>query len=147
MLENLNLTGVYGLRLDEKTRIVVPSELREELSDKIQGDFYLLIAPYEKNEYSAIRVTPYPKEEYERKAEEMNRLQEPGCNKAMFFAQYRSKIDNQGRINITKFLADLMGFSLRSDVYVVGNGNYFEIVKLNRTEILEKIFGIKEKPK
>jgi len=104
------MTGTYEHALDTKSRLSMPSRLREELGDS----FHLAMGADE-------CLTIYPQQAWEDLCRRADELEDEEDREAMevFFAQtYRCTVDAQNRIVIP---ADLREYAhLERDVVVVG---------------------------
>jgi MraZ protein len=111
--------GTYYHSLDEKSRVIVPSKLRELLGANVYINFAL-------DKCLAV----YPVETYERMAEKIIKKssfdKKIRAFKRIFFAStYQCDIDKQGRIQLTKDSLDKS--SITKDVVIVGMEDHIEI--------------------
>ncbi len=114
----MGFTGIFNHGLDQKNRIFIPAEFREELGE----NFYL---------YRAVEhcITVYTAERWQQITENIEGdTNSEKCRKIkrMFFSRVSScRMDKQGRITIPANL--IAHASLEKDVVVVGMGNCIEI--------------------
>lgn len=117
----VNFVDEYSRQLDERGRIIMPSKVREKLSETV----YVTQAPSEKC------LHLYSEEEWNRVAEKVNKLPTATDPNAaafvrLFFGKATSvQIDKQGRIPIAKRLLDYA--NLTKEVVLVGANTRLEI--------------------
>lgn len=138
-LERLALTGTYRFNVDEKGRVIVPSAFVDELSSKINQEYYLLAMPEGKNNSYTLKIKPVLKTDYETKAAEFNKKPEDDAERKQFFNHYLLKMDNYNRINLTLPLMTYMGWETKADVLIAGCGNYFEIYKPEQNSAIQVV--------
>ena len=111
------MTGTYEHALDTKSRLSMPSRLREEIGDS----FHLAMGADE-------CLTIYPQTAWEDLCRRADELEDEEDREAMevFFAQsYRCVVDSQNRIVITPLLREYA--QLEKDVVIVGANNVARI--------------------
>ena len=104
------MTGTYEHALDTKSRLSMPSRLREEIGDT----FHLAMGADE-------CLTIYPQSAWEDLCRRADELEDEEDREAMevFFAQsYRCVVDSQNRIGIPPLLREYA--QLEKDVVIVG---------------------------
>ena len=104
------MTGTYEHALDTKSRLSMPSRLREEIGDS----FHLAMGADE-------CLTIYPQDAWDDLRRRADELEEEEDREAMevFFAQtYRCTVDSQNRIVIPPLLREYA--KLEKDVVIVG---------------------------
>ena len=135
--------GHYEHNIDEKGRITIPAEFREEL-----GDSVVITQGYDGN------LQALPLELYELLAERIRGISilDPNSRRLRrIFFSYAKKIefDKAGRVLLPAFLRDTA--NLKETAILVGNGEYFELwspenwqvqqTSLNDVEANEQRFG------
>lgn len=117
----VNFVDEYPRQLDERGRIIMPSKVREKLSETV----YVTQAPSERC------LHLYSEEEWNRVAEKVNKLPTATDPNAaafvrLFFGKATSvQIDKQGRIPIAKRLLDYA--NLTKEAVLVGANTRLEI--------------------
>ena len=117
----VNFGDEYPRQLDERGRIIMPSKVREKLSDTV----YVTQAPSDRC------LHLYSEDEWNRVAEKVNKLPTATDPNAaafvrLFFGKATSvQIDKQGRIPLAKRLMDYAG--LEKEVVLVGANTRLEI--------------------
>ena len=116
------MTGTYEHALDTKSRLSMPSRLREEIGDS----FHLAMGADE-------CLTIYPQTAWEDLCRRADELEDEEDREAMevFFAQsYRCTVDSQNRIVIPPLLREYA--QLEKDVVIVGANNVARIWNAKR---------------
>ena len=116
------MTGTYAHALDTKSRLSMPSRLREEIGDS----FHLAMGADECQ-------TIYPQTAWEDLCRRADELEDEEDREAMevFFAQsYRCVVDSQNRIVIPPLLREYA--QLEKDVVIVGANNVARIWNAQR---------------
>ena len=116
------MTGTYEHALDTKSRLSMPSRLREEIGDT----FHLAMGADE-------CLTIYPQNAWEELCRRADELEDEEDREAMevFFAQaYRCVVDSQNRIVIPPLLREYA--QLEKDVVIVGANNVARIWNAKR---------------
>ena len=116
------MTGTYEHALDTKSRLSMPSRLREEIGDC----FHLAMGADE-------CLTIYPQTAWEDLCRRADELEDEEDREAMevFFAQsYRCTVDSQNRIVIPPLLREYA--QLEKDVVIVGANNVARIWNAKR---------------
>ena len=116
------MTGTYEHALDTKSRLSMPSRLREEIGDS----FYLAMGTDE-------CLTIYPQTAWEDLCRRADELEDEEDREAMevFFAQaYRCVVDSQNRIVIPPLLREYA--QLEKDVVIVGANSVARIWNAKR---------------
>ena len=116
------MTGTYEHALDTKSRLSMPSRLREEIGDS----FHLAMGADE-------CLTIYPQSAWEDLCRRADELEDEEDREAMevFFAQsYRCTVDSQNRIVIPPLLREYA--QLEKDVVIVGANNVARIWNAKR---------------
>lgn len=116
------MTGTYEHALDTKSRLSMPSRLREEIGDT----FHLAMGADE-------CLTVYPQNAWEELCRRADELEDEEDREAMevFFAQaYRCVVDSQNRIVIPPLLREYA--QLEKDVVIVGANNVARIWNAKR---------------
>ncbi len=117
----VNFVDEYPRQLDERGRIILPAKVREAMS----GIVYVTRSMSDKCLYL------YPKEEWERISEKINRLPTATDRNAAAFARLFfgkatcSDVDKQGRVPVSKRLIEYAG--LKKDVVLVGANTRLEL--------------------
>lgn len=111
--------GQYEHNIDEKGRITIPAEFREEL-----GDCVVITQGYDGN------LQALPLELYDLLAERIRGISilDPDSRRLRrIFFSYAKKIefDKAGRVLLPAFLRDTA--NLKENAILVGNGEYFEL--------------------
>lgn len=130
MLDDLALSGFYGRKLDPQGRIIFPPNFKDEIRQKVDGDFYLLLVPKERDGTKFIRGGPVPKSYYDNMVMELNKRDVDDPNRRDFFSSLKVELDDQGRLPLTTYLIELVGFKTGEAHYFFGYGNYFDIYNL-----------------
>ena len=122
--------GTYNHSLDEKSRVIMPSKLREQLGTRVYISLGL-------DKCLAV----YPVETFERLVAKMSsqNSNDPKVRsyKRTFFANsYLCEIDKQGRIQLTK--ESLEKCSIKKDVIIIGADDKVEIWDKERYLTLEE---------
>jgi len=116
------MTGTYEHALDTKSRLSMPSRLREEIGDC----FHLAMGADE-------CLTIYPQAAWEELCRRADELEDEEDREAMevFFAQaYRCTVDSQNRIVIPPLLREYA--QLEKEVVIVGANNVARIWNAQR---------------
>ena len=141
-IEKLALQGTYGAKFDERNRIFFPVEFRDQVDMALGGiDYYVILSPTIKNSSEVLRIDPISFEDYDDKVREMNGKDENDPERIRFFKKYKDTLDNQGRFRVTSLLFRMMGYQKGREYCFVGNGEYCELLKANREETKNLIFG------
>ncbi len=117
----VNFVDEYPRQLDERGRIILPSRVRENMSDTV----------YVTRSMSDKCLHVYTQEEWDRISEKVNQLPTATDRNAaafvrLFFGKAASAaIDKQGRISVAKRLIDYAGLS--KDIVLVGANTRLEI--------------------
>ena len=117
----VNFVDEYPRQLDERGRIILPSKVREKMSDTI----------YVTRSMSDKCLHMYTQEEWDKISEKINQLPTATDRNAaafvrLFFGKATSAvIDKQGRIPIAKRLMEYAGLS--KDIVLVGANTRLEI--------------------
>lgn len=111
--------GEYIHKLDNKNRIMIPSDFRGDL----KGDFYLTKGP-EKS------LLVYTEEEFKKRSAALDQLvyenKKNRAIKRLFFSStVKVNLDKQGRILINKSLKDYAAIS--DEAMIIGNNTIIEI--------------------
>lgn len=125
--------GEYRHSLDDKSRIVLPSKFRSQLSSTI----------YVSLDFDNC-LSLYSEEEFQKKAETINQLDEFDTSaralKRIFFTNsYDTNIDKQGRVSLSKSLQEKVG--IIKNIVIVGAFNHIQIFseeEYNKRYILEE---------
>ena len=125
----------YERQLDERGRIILPSKLREDVSDTV----YITQSPSEKC------LHLYTAEEWERLAEKVSQLPTATDRNAAAFVRHffgkatAAAVDKQGRIPIAKRLIDFAG--LKKDAMLIGANTRLEIWDAKTWERYQEALG------
>lgn len=116
------MTGTFEHTIDGKSRLFIPSRLKEELGDS----FYLAMGTDQ-------CLTIYPQAAWEalcRRAEELEEEEDIEAMEVFFAQSYRCTVDSQNRIVIPSLLRDYA--MLEKDVVIVGSNNVAKIWNAQR---------------
>ena len=125
--------GEYSRQLDERNRFILPSKIREKISDTI----YITRSPSDKC------LNIYNQEEWEAIAQKVRELPTgTDRNAAMFqrrlFAKAMScEPDKQGRVPLTPELIEFA--DLKKDIVLVGSNTKIEIWDLERWKKIDEL--------
>lgn len=114
------MIGKYSAKLDEKSRLFVPSKLRSELGDS----FFVTLGV----NCGHRCLTVYTQEEWHRLSDNYNALsisQRSGATSLIFMNAAECVPDKQYRFALTPFLLDYAGIG--RDVMIVGRAGQAEI--------------------
>lgn len=111
--------GEFTHKMDNKNRIMMPSEFRDILSE----EFYITKGP-EKS------LVIYTKEEFEKQSQRLDNLvienKKNRAIKRLFFSStIKTSLDKQGRVLLNKNLRDYA--NIASDAMIIGNNTTIEI--------------------
>lgn len=111
--------GEFTHKMDNKNRIMMPSEFRDILSE----EFYITKGP-EKS------LVIYTKEEFEKQSQRLDNLvienKKNRAIKRLFFSStIKTSLDKQGRVLLNKNLRDYA--NIDSEVMIIGNNTTIEI--------------------
>ncbi len=132
----VNFVDEYSRQLDERGRIVLPSKIRDKMSDAV----YVTRSVSDKCLYL------YTQEEWDKISAKVAELPTTTDKKAAAFARtFFGKatcavIDKQGRVPIAKRLADYAG--LERDVVLVGANTRLELWDSAEWEIYQSSVGL-----
>ena len=138
--------GEFTHKMDNKNRIMMPSEFRDILSE----EFYITKGP-EKS------LVIYTKEEFEKQSQRLDNLvienKKNRAIKRLFFSStIKTSLDKQGRVLLNKNLRDYA--NIASDAMIIGNNTTIEIwdvatweayineVEVNLSDIMDSWYGI-----
>ena len=116
------MTGTFEHTIDGKSRLFIPSRLKEELGDS----FYLAMGTDQ-------CLTIYPQAAWEalcRRAEELEEEEDIEAMEVFFAQSYRCTVDSRNRIVIPSLLRDYA--MLEKDVVIVGSNNVAKIWNAQR---------------
>jgi len=118
---NYHFIGEYEHNVDNKNRVILPSEIRED----IQDDETLILAP----DIAEHCLALYPKSRWENflQSEELqgNTTESRKFRRALASQASETKVDSQGRINIRDKLKE--SADIKDTVTVVGNIDRVEL--------------------
>ena len=140
------MTGKYGAKLDEKSRLFVPSKLRKELGET----FFVTLGV----NCGHRCLTAYTAEEWQRLTDNYNALsiaKRSGPTSLIFMNAVECTPDKQFRFSLTPFLLSYAGID--RDVMIVGRAgqaeiwdtkefNAFETENLTPEKLLESLEAI-----
>ena len=111
--------GTYSHNLDDKSRLILPSKLREKLG----GTVYVSLGLDK-------CLAVYPEEVFEQMAKQLSTVSslnaENRSYKRIFFSSsYQCDVDKQGRIQLTK--DSLEKCNIKKDVMIIGVEDHIEI--------------------
>lgn len=138
--------GEFTHKMDNKNRIMMPSEFRDILSE----EFYITKGP-EKS------LVIYTKEEFEKQSQRLDNLvienKKNRAIKRLFFSStIKTSLDKQGRVLLNKNLRDYA--NIYSEAMIIGNNTTIEIwdvatweayineVEVNLSDIMDSWYGI-----
>ena len=138
--------GEFTHKMDNKNRIMMPSEFRDILSE----EFYITKGP-EKS------LVIYTKEEFEKQSQRLDNLvienKKNRAIKRLFFSStIKTSLDKQGRVLLNKNLRDYA--NIASEAMIIGNNTTIEIwdvatwetyineVEVNLSDIMDSWYGI-----
>lgn len=110
---NNKLIGSYRVRLDEKSRFVLPKPLRSKFPG---GKLYLVV--YDK-EHAKI----FPEAVWENYAEKLDEDK----RKQFYARSFELKMDAQGRVVIPQIVMEKSEFKKESTLIIAGVGDYMEL--------------------
>ncbi len=118
------LNGTYYCKMDSKGRIMLPVELRKQLSDLKMDSFVLKRAVFEKN------LEMYPMNEWGKLMEKLNKLNRFKKKNIEFLTRFLAgvrnvNIDGTGRMQIPKDLVNIAG--LQKEVVIASAINILQI--------------------
>ena len=118
------LNGTYYCKMDSKGRIMLPTELRKQLSDLQITDFVLKRAVFHDN------LEMHPKNEWSKLMEKLNKLNRFNKKKMDFLTRFLAgvrnvNIDSTGRLQIPKDLVNAAG--LKKEVVIASAINILQI--------------------
>lgn len=117
----VNFVDEYPRQLDERGRIILPSRVREKVSDTV----------YVTRSMSDKCLNIYTCEEWDRISEKVNQLPTATDKNAAAFARLFfgkascAAVDKQGRVPVSKSLIEYAG--LKKDVVLVGANTHLEL--------------------
>ena len=118
------LTGKYTRHVDNKSRLMIPMDLREHLGAEKGDPIYIHYAP---KIHLAIVL---PSETYQRVQEVYNKLPMSHPSRIHFNTTvYKKRLDKDGRLQVGNFR--------KCRVVVVGNGDSFYITSSSLQKLLE----------
>ncbi|WP_099320871.1 division/cell wall cluster transcriptional repressor MraZ [Anaerococcus sp. Marseille-P3625] len=111
--------GEFTHKLDNKNRIMMPSEFRDILSE----EFYITKGPENS-------LVIYTKEEFEKQSQRLDNLvienKKNRAIKRLFFSStIKTSLDKQGRVLLNKNLRDYA--NIASEAMIIGNNTTIEI--------------------
>ena len=111
--------GTYNHSLDEKSRVILPSKLREKLG----GTVYITLGLDK-------CLAVYPEETFENIAAKLSKISDyqsdnRGYKRTFFSNSYQCDVDKQGRIQLTKDSLDKC--FIKKDVVIIGIDDHVEI--------------------
>ena len=138
--------GEFTHKLDNKNRIMMPSEFRDILSE----EFYITKGPENS-------LVIYTKEEFEKQSQRLDNLvienKKNRAIKRLFFSStIKTSLDKQGRVLLNKNLRDYA--NIASEAMIIGNNTTIEIwdvatweayindVEVNLSDIMDSWYGI-----
>ena len=138
--------GEFTHKMDNKNRIMMPSEFRDILSE----DFYITKGPENS-------LVIYTKEEFEKQSQRLDNLvienKKNRAIKRLFFSStIKTSLDKQGRVLLNKNLRDYA--NIASEAMIIGNNTTIEIwdvatweayineVEVNLSDIMDSWNGI-----
>lgn len=112
--------GEFRSKLDKQGRVVIPAKIREQIKEKyvfitrgFEECLFLFPESVWKVQSDKLKILPFTKGD-------------PRAFGRLFFTgAYRTKIDNQGRLNIPVNLIDYAG--IKNGVFILGVGTRIEI--------------------
>ncbi len=118
------LNGTYYCKMDAKGRIMLPAELRKQLSDMQMDSFILKRAVFHNN------LEMHPKNEWSKLMEKLNKLNRFKKKNVDFLTRFLAgvrnvNIDTTGRLQIPKDLVDKA--QLKKDVVIASAINILQI--------------------
>jgi len=118
------LNGTYYCKMDSMGRIMLPSELRKQLSDLQMDNFVLKRAVFHNN------LEMHPKNEWSKLMEKLNKLNRFKKKNADFLTRFLAgvrnvNIDGTGRLQIPKDLVTIAG--LKKEVVIASAINILQI--------------------
>jgi len=118
------LYGNYDVAIDDKNRMLIPSELRKAIDPVNDGEAFFLVPRAEG------KVWLYADRYYRTLAEQMTKEMAPGedlqkFNRVHFGLVSRIEQDKQGRVLLPE--KEIRRASLKKEVTVVGAGDHIEI--------------------
>ena len=118
------LNGTYYCKMDSKGRIMLPTELRKQLSDLQITDFVLKRAVFHDN------LEMHPKNEWDKLMEKLNKLSRFKKKNIDFLTRFLAgvrnvNIDSTGRLQIPKDLVNIAG--LKKEVVIASAINILQI--------------------
>lgn len=138
--------GEFTHKMDNKNRIMMPSEFRDILSE----DFYITKGPENS-------LVIYTKEEFEKQSQRLDNIvienKKNRAIKRLFFSStIKTSLDKQGRVLLNKNLRDYA--NIASEAMIIGNNTTIEIwdvatweayineVEVNLSDIMDSWYGI-----
>lgn len=138
--------GEFIHKMDNKNRIMMPSEFRDILSE----EFYITKGPENS-------LVIYTKEEFEKQSQRLDNLvienKKNRAIKRLFFSStIKTSLDKQGRVLLNKNLRDYA--NIASEAMIIGNNTTIEIwdvatwetyineVEVNLSDIMDSWYGI-----
>jgi MraZ protein len=124
------LRGSYQARIDEKGRLKIPAQFKEELEQTYARQFYITSLD---GQYARI----YPLEEWNKLEERLqaaatfNKTRRRFLNRTNYYGQVVD-LDNQGRLLIPPILREKA--EIAGEVKVLGNLTFLEVWNLQRLE-------------
>lgn len=106
----VNLTSTYECKVDNKGRVLLPGKLKQELSEALSDGFII------KRSIFSQCLELWPKEEWDKKLVEINKLNRFVKKNAKFVRKFLAGVrsvepDSTGRLNIPKELMAFAGIS------------------------------------
>lgn len=123
--------GTYNHSLDEKSRVILPSKLREKLG----GTVYITLGLDK-------CLAVYPEETFEAIASRLSKISDyqsdnRGYKRTFFSNSYQCDVDKQGRIQLTKDSLDKC--FIKKDVVIMGVDDHVEIWDKEHYEEMSRI--------
>lgn len=120
-----NLLGEYDCKLDPKSRLMLPVDLRKQLGDQLAKEGFVL----NRDIFEKCLVL-YPLSEWKKVSAQVSGLNRFVKDNATFIRRFNNgatpiELDSAGRILLSKPLAEYA--SLDKDVKVIGNGERIEL--------------------
>ncbi|HZK08291.1 MAG TPA: division/cell wall cluster transcriptional repressor MraZ [Bacteroidales bacterium] len=120
----MSLTGTYECKLDNKGRVLLPGKLKGDLLAGSDGGFYV------KRSVFARCLELWPKPEWDKKLEEINKLNRFVKKNAEFIRRFLAGVrwvdmDNMGRINLPNELITYA--NITKNITLNGQINILEI--------------------
>ncbi|OPZ16563.1 MAG: cell division protein MraZ [candidate division BRC1 bacterium ADurb.BinA364] len=122
----LGFTGAYNVKVDDKGRIIVPSEIAKVLNTRYASEAAALVLSISLEG----SITAQPFSLWEKRANKLEELDEMDVDarriRSMTMAfTYQSSIDSNNRLRIPRELSDLFG--IEKEATVIGQRDHFQI--------------------